>query len=899
MSLPSLALDDRTFDQLVEQAKDFIRRSGSAWTDLSAHDPGVVLLEVFAHLTETMLYRLNRLPEKAYVEFLRLLGLAQRPTTAAVTTLRFTLAEPSDDAVAIPQGVRVTTAAAVANTGGDEGGPPPVFTTAAAATIAAGETSVTVRAYHCVMETERLGVGTGRPGQTFRAGRPFVQAAKGGPHRRSDGGEAWTPDLDVRVGVEVDPESTEDREPAIVVDGRMFRIWDEATEGFTLSDEKRFVYLVDRATGVVHFAPALRQRGADGELAESDEAVERVPGPGREVRIWGPRGGGPSGNRVAAGTLTVLKPQRPDEKPLPPGLTVTNVEAASGGVSAESVKNALLRGPLEFRTRERAITALDYETLAERNPGVARARAFTLAEKWAHAQAGTVEVVLVPALPEALRDGPVSAIRLAMQQTDAVCDEVQQDLAQRRPLGTFCRVRWARYKSVSVHADLVVHRAENEAAVERRVLDRLNRALSPLPGEDGSAGWGFGVPLTVSHVYHHMMSDRGVSHVRGHIRLVVDEIPDQSVTAVAADVFQRSCWYVGSGARLFRSENDAGSWEQVLPIPEPDATIPCVEPHPTRPGWVAVACRYEERDGADQVHQRSRVYVSKDCGETWDTLAEIAAVRDLAWAPIEGRPVLFLASEEGLFRIKVDTAPYVEPPLAVRLRESMDHLPLHAVASAVDADGRVSIAVAVAGEKGVFLSSRDGRTNSFREIKVPGGPKDVRVLEVQREGARSWLWAGVAAFAADGVGCLRRELVGDGDPPDGWVAFSGGWRGGSCESLTFRGRTVYAGSDKKGVLVLDLDGSNPAWQGEGLDCGLPLRDGADRFEPVAAVAAARDDGSLLLAGGQKGLYESRDGGRSFSLSSRRGDQDAVGLPATWLFCSGEHRITVVGEDETS
>lgn len=58
-------LDDRTFMQLVEEARRHITRTCPEWTDLSPHDPGMTLVEAFAHLTEVMIYRLNRLPDKA------------------------------------------------------------------------------------------------------------------------------------------------------------------------------------------------------------------------------------------------------------------------------------------------------------------------------------------------------------------------------------------------------------------------------------------------------------------------------------------------------------------------------------------------------------------------------------------------------------------------------------------------------------------------------------------------------------------------------------------------------------------------------------------------------------------------------------------------------------------
>ena len=76
MPLPSPNLDDRSFEQLLEEAKTLVARSDCGWTDLSAGDPGAVLLEAFAYLTSMMLYRLNRLPEKVHVELLRLVFAA-------------------------------------------------------------------------------------------------------------------------------------------------------------------------------------------------------------------------------------------------------------------------------------------------------------------------------------------------------------------------------------------------------------------------------------------------------------------------------------------------------------------------------------------------------------------------------------------------------------------------------------------------------------------------------------------------------------------------------------------------------------------------------------------------------------------------------------------------------
>src|SRR3954453_21574003 len=114
MTFPVLNLDDRTFLDLVRAARARIAQSSPEWTDLSVHDPGMVLVEAFAHLTEIMLYRLNRLPEKAYVEFLNLLGVTRHPPAAPWADLTVPRvpggATDGAERIILPAGTRVVAA---------------------------------------------------------------------------------------------------------------------------------------------------------------------------------------------------------------------------------------------------------------------------------------------------------------------------------------------------------------------------------------------------------------------------------------------------------------------------------------------------------------------------------------------------------------------------------------------------------------------------------------------------------------------------------------------------------------------------------------------------------------------------------------------------------------------
>ena len=82
-------LDDRTWQDLVDEMHVLRRRYAPQWTDESPSDLGVTLVELFAWLAEGLVYRLNQVPEKNYIAFLQLLGITRDPATPARTFLTF------------------------------------------------------------------------------------------------------------------------------------------------------------------------------------------------------------------------------------------------------------------------------------------------------------------------------------------------------------------------------------------------------------------------------------------------------------------------------------------------------------------------------------------------------------------------------------------------------------------------------------------------------------------------------------------------------------------------------------------------------------------------------------------------------------------------------------------
>jgi hypothetical protein len=78
------ALDDRSFDQLVSEARARIPVHTPEWTNLNLSDPGITLIDLFAFLTENLLYRSNRIPEANRLKFLSMLGISLEPPSPGV-----------------------------------------------------------------------------------------------------------------------------------------------------------------------------------------------------------------------------------------------------------------------------------------------------------------------------------------------------------------------------------------------------------------------------------------------------------------------------------------------------------------------------------------------------------------------------------------------------------------------------------------------------------------------------------------------------------------------------------------------------------------------------------------------------------------------------------------------
>lgn len=106
--IPAPNLDDRSFEDIVQEAITLIPKYCPEWTNHNSTDPGITLIELFAWMTEMVIYRLNKVTDKNYLAFLDLMGISLQPPQPARALLKFKLAAKAKSQ-RIEQGMQVAT----------------------------------------------------------------------------------------------------------------------------------------------------------------------------------------------------------------------------------------------------------------------------------------------------------------------------------------------------------------------------------------------------------------------------------------------------------------------------------------------------------------------------------------------------------------------------------------------------------------------------------------------------------------------------------------------------------------------------------------------------------------------------------------------------------------------
>jgi len=609
MPLDPPHLDDRRFQDIVDEAKRMIPRFTPEWTNHNVSDPGVALIELFAWMSEMVLYRVNQVPERLYVHFLNLVGIEPFPPSVARTELTFWLSGPAADQVRIPAGTQVATAdtedPVIFSTSSEAVAVPAELSTALTRSAATGATldvweqltlpgaSVTVFAsaplvegdafylgftsplahqmvqldidahaegigvdprdpplvwevwtgeawVPCVVESDTTG-GLNQDGAVvLRVGPEAATLVLGGVsahwlrvrmlrHTADRAGFQASPRVDAvtarTVGVTVAAEHSEvvpgdvlgrstgvpaqvfdvprapvaarrEGEHVVVTDHTGTHVWDEVADFSRSGAHDRHVQW-DSGSGEVRFGPAVRH--PDGAIRQHGA----IPPDGAQVAVTSYRIGGGARGNVGARTLTALRSAVPFVS------SVTNLRAASGGVDAETVEEARLRGPLALRTGQRAVTATDFEMLARQaSVEVARARCLPAARTGSSA----VRLLVVPQVRTAPGTHGIDDFALSSELFDAVATAIEE----RRTVGVAVELGTPYYQGVSIAALVRTLPGRPAEAVRQRISDALTELVHPLVGGPDGTGWEFGQDLTVGAVSQVVESVDGV--------LAVDEV---------------------------------------------------------------------------------------------------------------------------------------------------------------------------------------------------------------------------------------------------------------------------------------------------------------------------------------------------------------------------------------
>jgi predicted phage baseplate assembly protein len=604
--LPAPNLDDRRFQDLVDEAKRFVQQRCPEWSDHNLSDPGVTLIEVFAQMVDQVVYRLNRVPERHYLKFLDLIGLRRYPPASATVPVTFWLASipvelrpfpagmvvssrrtevddaieftTSHDAAVYPvqyQSVRASTQPDRTRDYNDEltkgtgfscFASPPVpgnalyigLTDAAPANALVLEMKCTIEGIgvdpkfpplqweawngedweRCEVDRDATG-GLNRDGQVVlhlprghdahavagtRAGwvrARVTEAVEGQPiyssspmvHSISAHTIGVTVDaINARVVAEevlgvsdggYGQQFPVHETPIVRVDGAALEVssdvgWDVWTEVTHFADSGRddHHYVLDAVDGAVVFGPAVREE--DGSL----RPYGAIPTKGATVRLtrFGV-GGGVSGN-VNRGSVQVLVSSFP-------GIDrVENRRPGVGGRNAETVDEAKVRGPLQLRSRGRAVTSEDFEEIAkEAAPEAARIRCVPAGGD--DVEAGAVRMLVVPQV--ASEAGRLPFERLV--PPEPLMERIARALDSKRLVGTRISVEPPQYQGIIVVAKVRARAGVSAVRLQEVATTALFRYFHPIEGGPDGTGWPFGRPILLGEVNAVLQRQQGVEFV--------------------------------------------------------------------------------------------------------------------------------------------------------------------------------------------------------------------------------------------------------------------------------------------------------------------------------------------------------------------------------------------------
>ncbi|MHC5599376.1 MAG: putative baseplate assembly protein [Nostoc sp.] len=362
----------------------------------------------------------------------------------------------------------------------------------------------TVRASHSTLiQDERLGISDGTPGQSFQL--------------------QTSPILERR----------ENEYILVTPSGGLPQKWIEVRD-FADSGPHNFHYTIDSITGTIQFGPLIRepsqlkqhtqmrsriqQPSIDDtsvqfstlENNQSEHQYGAIPPRGSEIKMVAYRTGGGREGNVQTGAIQFLKSAYPYIA------SVINRVSAINGADAESLEQAVMKAPRILRTRDRAVTAEDFEVLAQQAGAGAIARVRCLPAN-SRRQAGIVSLVVVPfANTDAIAQGDGMAPE-QFALSNALQEQILSYLDERRLLGVQVDLQEPNYVGVSVQTEVALEPAYNNPfareEIRRNLRVLLYKYLNPLTGGIDGKGWPFGRPVYTSDIVALLQQTPGVRHL--------------------------------------------------------------------------------------------------------------------------------------------------------------------------------------------------------------------------------------------------------------------------------------------------------------------------------------------------------------------------------------------------
>jgi len=462
MSLkPAVDYTNKDYASLRRAMLELARYRLPEWTDQSASDLGVLMVDLFAYMGDIILYYQDRIASESFLHtaterrsvlhLLRIIGYELKPPIAAAADLRLTFSAPSagePTKVTIPRGAQFATKAS-------SGVTPQTFeyilpdleidlSTSQVQTASDGKKiypSLPVRHSRSVPQ-EMLGSSTGEPNLSFKLSQsPLLLDSL---EVEVNEGAVWVP-WTRRNNLLYHTTS----------DGRITLSTSESREYYVQFDENDVAWVVC-----------------------GDGLYGLIPPVGlNNIRARYRVGGGSAGNVPAASIVEAKTAIRLFK-------SVTNPSPAAGGADRETLEHAVRFGPLAFRSGQRAVTLSDFVALAHQAGGVAKVRARS--QGW-------------------------NQIDLFIAPEGDTCRAAPEDLKRRlvaffedkRMVGTFIHIQDPTCVLVDINISVVVEHNYSPESVLHEV-ELSVRQLHAFKNVD------FGRPLYLSKVYEAVEAIAGV-----------------------------------------------------------------------------------------------------------------------------------------------------------------------------------------------------------------------------------------------------------------------------------------------------------------------------------------------------------------------------------------------------